>query len=90
MRLTRLLSSFIIKSKNHCINCVHVKPFKHPNLDYDEIYEKYPPSPKCSIFGEQDVVTGEITYEYAFACRFDNSKCGKEGRYFSNAKIKNK
>jgi hypothetical protein len=40
------------------------------------------PLNKCSKFGEKDIFTGEITYDYADTCRRDESKCGKVGREF--------
>ena len=40
------------------------------------------PLNKCSKFGEKNIITGEITYDYADTCRHDEYKCGKVGREF--------
>ena len=81
----RLLSSFIIKNKNPCINCIHYVKYKYKN-PYDELYETNPISGKCSLFGEENLVTGVIEYESALICRINDSQCGKEGRFYSNTK----
>lgn len=78
----RLFSSFIIKSKNHCINCANYINYKY-TYPYDEIYDSTNKLGNCSIFGKQNLVTGEIEYEYASICRINESKCGKEGKYYS-------
>ena len=40
------------------------------------------PLNKCSQFGEKNVITGEITYDYADTCRSNDSKCGNSGKKF--------
>jgi hypothetical protein len=37
---------------------------------------------KCSQFGKKDLITGEITYEYADLSRMTDDKCGLEGRNY--------
>ena len=37
---------------------------------------------KCSQFGKKDLITGEITYEYADLSRMADDKCGLEGRNY--------
>jgi hypothetical protein len=37
---------------------------------------------KCSQFGNKDLITGEITYEYADLSRMADDKCGLEGRNY--------
>jgi hypothetical protein len=37
---------------------------------------------KCKKFGEKDIITDEITYDYADSCRKYENKCGNEGKYF--------
>jgi len=37
---------------------------------------------KCSQFGEKNIFTGEIKYDYADLCRDTDSKCGKSGKEF--------
>jgi len=70
-----------IKNKNvkSCKTCLHFIEDKS-NYPYDppSNNEKYG---KCKIFGEQNLVSGEIHPEYAVWCRHDNTKCGKEGTY---------
>lgn len=38
---------------------------------------------------DKDIVTDEITYRYADICRYDDSKCGKIGKYFEEEKYVN-
>ena len=78
----RLFSSFIIKTPNPCINCINYIKYKYNN-PYDEIYARKTVVGDCSIFGKQNLVTGEIEHEDALVCRTDYSKCGKEGKYFN-------
>lgn len=37
---------------------------------------------KCKMFGEQNVVTGQIEYRYASTCRSGSSLCNISGKYF--------
>jgi len=78
----RFFSSFIIKTKNPCVKCVNYIQYKYSN-PYDEIYETKYIIGRCSIFGEENLVTGQIEYENALISRIDESKCGKKGRYFN-------
>ena len=39
---------------------------------------------KCLSFGEKNVVSGEVSYEYAELCRNNESKCGIKGKYFKD------
>ena len=77
----RFFSSFIIKANKPCINCFNYIKYKYRN-PYDEIYDSNPQLGKCYIFGQQNLVTGEIDYADALASRIDDSKCGKEGRHY--------
>jgi hypothetical protein len=36
----------------------------------------------CNKFGDKNIITDEISYEYVNSCRNDENKCGKEGKYF--------
>ena len=84
--LTRTLSSFIkYKDLPVCINCVHFIEDK-TNYPYDPPPndEKYG---KCKLFGKQDMVTGNIKYEYASLSRENEKKCGEKGQYFKDNKI---
>ena len=76
--------SFIRNAKNPCIKCVnYVKFHKHHRDTYDDYEQKIG---ICRLFGKQHLVTGEIIYEDALACRINTSKCGEEGLYFTSKK----
>jgi hypothetical protein len=60
-----------------CINCTHF--IEHTNLyPYDS-----PTSDKdygrCKKFGEINLITGSIEYDFAKDCRYNENKCGKSG-----------
>jgi len=57
-----------------CRNCIYYQT-KNINPDFSSLN-------KCEKFGEKDIVNGMIKYEYAESCRKNESKCGKEGKYF--------
>jgi hypothetical protein len=57
-----------------CRNCIHYKP--DVNFDYTSRYNK------CDNFGEKNIITNEINYDYVESCRRDETMCGKEGKYF--------
>ena len=64
-----------------CSNCLHF--IEHTNnYPYDPIptNENYG---RCKKFGEMNMVTGNIDYDLASICRFNNSKCGKFGLEFT-------
>jgi hypothetical protein len=42
------------------------------------------------MFGETNLITGEIEYDYASMCRHDNTKCGIDGKYFNTIVINQK
>ena len=67
----------IIRNMNvpSCKNCIYFKPSIQSN-DYTSILSK------CEKFGNKDIVTNEITYDFANSCRNDESLCGKQGKYF--------
>jgi hypothetical protein len=79
----RFFSNFIIKTKTPCVNCKNYVKYKHATL-YDEIYDWEPKLGICSKFGKQNLVTGVIEYDSALLCRRNESKCGKEGRYYED------
>ena len=60
-----------------CLNCLYFIEHKN-NYPYDPI-----PSDKkfgrCKKFGEINLVTGLIEYDYATLCRDDINRCGKIG-----------
>ena len=74
-------SNKIIKNINYpsCRNCIHYKPNSYYS-DFTSILSK------CEKFGEKNIITDEIRYNYADSCRDNESKCGKEGKYFEEEK----
>jgi hypothetical protein len=70
-------SEKIIKNVNlpACRNCIHYQPDIYNN-DFASYLNK------CDKFGDKNIVTDKITYDFADQCRNDDSKCGKEGKYF--------
>ena len=78
----RLFSSFIIKTKTPCVNCIHYLKYKY-TYPCDELYDRNQKLGQCSIFGKQNLVSGEIEYENALVCRSNLSLCGKEGVYYN-------
>lgn len=78
--------SFIIKTQKPCINCIHYieKKITYP----DDYYNTKSNIGRCSIFGKQHFVTGEIEYDSALLCRTNEQKCGKNGIFFSESKPK--
>ena len=61
-----------------CKNCIHYKPSAY-NSFASELN-------KCQQFGDKDFTTDEISYDYAELCRKDETKCGMEGKYFTQDK----
>lgn len=75
----------IIKNMNvpSCRNCIYYKPESYSNYDSH--------LSKCEKFGEKNIITDKIRFDYADMCRKDDSKCGYIGKYFEeekNIKIK--
>jgi len=68
-----------------CSKCLHFIEYTN-NYPYDPIPsdEKYG---RCKKFGEVNIVTGLIQYDFASICRLNDSKCGIFGSEF-NEKIK--
>ena len=68
-----------IKNNNAalCKNCIYFKS------------ESYG-SNKCIKFGELDVVSRKIEYDYAYKCRLDSNCCGLEAKYFQERNNKTK
>ena len=74
---TLVQSERIIKNINipACRNCIHYQP--------EPFYNDFTSSlNKCNKFGDKNIVTDEIRYDFADQSRNDESKCGKEGKYF--------
>jgi hypothetical protein len=81
LNLKLISSNKIIKNINFpsCKNCIYYKPNRYNN-DFTSLLNK------CENFGEKNIITDEITYNYADSCRSDENKCGKEGKYFIEEK----
>jgi hypothetical protein len=62
-----------------CKNCIYYKTNNFEN-DFTS------PFNKCEKFGEKDIITDKITYNSANYCRIDETKCGKEGKFFEEEK----
>ena len=80
----RFFSSFIVKAKTPCIQCAHYIQYKYAN-PYDEIYGPEIILGKCSLFGKENLVTGQTEYDDALICRINDSKCGTHGKFFELA-----
>lgn len=61
-----------------CKNCVHFIPSYMNDFTYS--------LNKCNKFGSKDIITDEISYDFASSCRNDENKCGYEGKYFIQEK----
>ena len=70
-------SEKIIKNINipSCRNCIHYKP-SYYTTDFTASYNK------CDKFGDKNIITNKISYNYADMCRKDEKMCGYEGKYF--------
>jgi len=87
MRLTQL---YLYTSKRHlfiknttfkiCKKCVYFIEDKSDDTLYG----------RCKIFGEQNIITGEVENDLASMCRYDNTKCGIDGKYFNTIIINQK
>ena len=42
------------------------------------------------MFGAKNIITGEINHDFASLCRYDNTKCSMDGKYFKEKINKNK
>jgi hypothetical protein len=70
----RLFNKIKNYEKPICVNCKHY---------ITETYNDFSSSQnKCCIFGNKDIHSGDIRYEYVGECRKDEEKCGIDGQYF--------
>ena len=67
----------IIRNANipSCKNCIYF----NPNYIHNDFTSSLT---RCTKFGNKDILTDEITYDFADSCRNDETKCGNEGKYF--------
>ena len=73
-----IVCSATIKNNQYptCQNCNNYRP----NLLSHSLL-------KCSQFGNKNVITGDITYDYADLSRMNSEKCGLEGKYFNETSL---
>jgi len=71
-----ILSKPVIRN-DHIPNCKNCYYFERHELNKDNF-----DLGRCRMYGEKDIVSGEITYEYAVHCRKNDAQCGKEGIHF--------
>jgi len=71
-----LSDAAIIKNINtrSCRNCIYYK--------IESLSDNYPGLNECIYFGEKNIQTDIIKYDYADSCRSSEDKCGLEGKYF--------
>jgi hypothetical protein len=67
---------FFIRNKELpiCSNCLHFIEYTNNNPFAGN---------RCKKFGELDVITGAITYDYAAVCRLGDDNCGKKGSQYT-------
>jgi hypothetical protein len=57
-----------------CKTCIHYKPQSY-TADYSTLS-------RCKKFGEKNIISDEITYDYADFCRKDETKCGNLAKFY--------
>ena len=70
----RLLSHIKDAEAPICANCKFYKPSIYSDF--------YSDTAKCVKFGNKDIYTGDIHYDYVSACRHNKEQCGLEGKLF--------
>lgn len=72
-----MCSDKIIKNINipACKNCIYYKP-RMFDREFTSTFTI------CEKFGNKNIITDEITYDYADLCRKYDDKCGEKGKYF--------
>lgn len=64
-----------------CKDCVYYRPHEEKSDPF-----KLGDQDKCLKYGEKNVVTGEINYQYADIVRKQDSQCGITGKNFIQKK----
>ena len=64
----------VIRNLKHpaCVNCLHFISDRPNNHVFA----------RCKMFGEMDVITGSINYDFAKLSRESDSKCGVNGTFY--------
>jgi len=65
-----------VKNNNICSNCIYYK---------DAIIEE---ESICFKFGKKSLDKNYINFHYSKDCRNDETKCGKEGKYYTSKLLK--
>ena len=81
------MSSFIEKATNPCVNCINYRKYNY-TYPHDEMYDSETKLGTCYLFGKENMVTGQVEYDDALSCRKNESKCGKNGRYYNLTNMK--
>ena len=70
------IEKFFIRNKELpvCSNCLHFIGYTKNNP-----FDSY----RCKKFGEMDVITGAIKYDYAAVCRLGDDNCGTKGSHYT-------
>jgi len=55
-----------------CVTCIHFLNDSPENVAVG----------KCKLFGEKNLVTGKINYQFAEICRIKNNMCMSDGLYY--------
>jgi hypothetical protein len=74
---------FFIKNKDFkpCVSCIHfIEDTSNYPYDLSANNEKYG---KCKLFGEHNLISGNVKHDYAIWCRQNVNKCGIEGKHYS-------
>jgi len=87
MRLSYLFLFFSFVNSEKFIKNVNVNPCRNCIYYKSDGYSST--LSECKKFGEKNIISNEIRYEYADHCRNDESQCGKEGKYFEEDKYAN-
>lgn len=76
---SNVLNNMTINNYNYpiCRNCIH---FLKADTDCSQTIEF---ASKCKMFGELNLITGEINYYFAKICRGNEKKCGIEGKCYA-------
>lgn len=78
-----LMKSFIKNAEYpYCINCIH---FSNRLSEYPYTRIMNDINGHCKKYGEANLITGLIKYDYAVNCRKDDEKCGEEGVEYESA-----
>ena len=73
-------SVFLIAKLVSSTQSTLIKYIQYPLCKNCLFFQNY--GARCGKFGNVDLVTGEVRYDFAFRCRSDRKKCGVDGKYF--------